>query len=123
MMKYVIWIGGVVVLFFVLVIFVFVDIKLNDNFLVVGYVMGLYCYFDEVKIDKFDFDFVKFSFLIMYVFVMGVVSIYYIGGGIGDDFMFFDVYVNYDVGDGFMVMGGKFLSWFGFEVFDILNMY
>ena len=123
MTKHVIRIGGAAVSLLALATSASADIKLNDNLSVAGYVTGSYRYFDEAKTDKFDLDSAKLSFLTTHAPVTGVASIYYTGGGTGDDLTLLDAYVNYDAGDGLTVTGGKFLSWLGFEAFDIPNMY
>ena len=99
------------------------DVKVNDNFSVSGYAAGSYRYFNEAKTDKFDLDAAKINFLTNFSPVSGVASIYYTGAQPGDDLTLLDAYVSYDLGDGTTITGGKFLSWLGFEAFDIPNMY
>ena len=98
------------------------DVKINDNISAAGYITGSYRYFDKAKTDKFDLDTAKLSILTTHAPVTAVASVYYTGGSPGDDLTLLDAYVNYDAGDGITVTGGKFLSWLGFEAFDIPNM-
>lgn len=97
------------------------DVKLNDNFSVAGYAAGSYRYWDKADVDKFDIDAAKLSALMTFSPVTGVASIYYRPGT--DDTTLLDVYATYDMGNGSSITGGKFLSWLGFEAFDIPNMY
>jgi Putative beta-barrel porin-2, OmpL-like. bbp2 len=97
------------------------DVKLNDNFSVAGYGAGSYRYLDKADWDKFDIDAAKVSFLTTFNPVSGVVSAYYRTDT--DDVTLLDIYATYDFGNGSTVTAGKFLSWLGFEAFDIPNMY
>jgi hypothetical protein len=98
------------------------DIQVNENFSVGGYAAGSYRYFDEAKADKFDLDAAKINFITDFKPVSAVASIYYTGGTPGDDLTLLDAYVNYDLGDGLVITGGKFLSYLGYEAFDIPAM-
>ena len=98
------------------------DVKLNENFSVGGYATGSYQKKTEADTDKFDLDAAKLAFNTTFNPVTGTASIYYLGGGTGDDLTLLDAYVNYDAGNGVTVTGGKFLSYLGFEAFDIPNM-
>jgi len=56
--------------------------------------------------------------------VEGVVSLYYIPGssvGTSGDIHVLDAYVNVDVGSGWTVTGGRYLSWMGYESFFPVN--
>jgi hypothetical protein len=100
------------------------DVKLNDNFSVGGYSVGSYQYSKwsgTPATDHFDMDAVKTLFTASFKPVTGVVSFFYPGPG-GSDITVLDSYVTYDVGGGFSVTGGKFLSYLGYEAFDPVNM-
>lgn len=99
----------------------FADVKLNDNFSVSGYGAGSYRYLDKADVDHFDIDAAKVSFLTNFSPVSGVVSAYYRTAT--DDVTLLDIYATYDFGQGHTLSAGKFLSWLGFEAFDIPNMY
>ncbi|MDX2186164.1 MAG: outer membrane beta-barrel protein [Opitutaceae bacterium] len=98
------------------------DVKLNENFSVGGYAAGSYRGYEEADWDKFDLDAAKLAFNTTFSPVSGTASIYYTGATPGDDLTLLDAYVNYDAGSGVTITGGKFLSWLGYEAFDIPNM-
>ncbi len=100
------------------------DVKLNDNFSVGGYAVGSYTYSKwngTPATDRLDMDAAKTLFTASFKPVTGVVSLYYPGTS-GSDITVLDSYVTYDVGGGFSVTGGKFLSYLGYEAFDPVNM-
>jgi hypothetical protein len=100
------------------------DVKLNDNFSVGGYTVGSYQYTKTdgaPATDHFDIDAVKTLFTASFKPVTGVVSLYYPGVS-GSDITVLDAYATYDVGGGYSVTGGKFLSYHGYEAFDPVNM-
>ncbi|WP_404422823.1 outer membrane beta-barrel protein [Nibricoccus sp. IMCC34717] len=98
------------------------DVKLNENFSVGGYAAGSYRTTEESSTDKFDLDAAKLAFNTTFNPVTGTASIYYTGATPGDDLTLLDAYVNYDAGSGVVITGGKFLSYLGYEAFDIPNM-
>ena len=71
--------------------------------------------------DRFDLDAAKFLFAVDYKPVSGTFSLYYPGGS-GSEIYMLDAYATYDFGGGSTLTGGKFLSWLGYEAFDIPNM-
>ncbi len=97
------------------------EVKINENFSVAGYAAGSYQALDKADVDKFDIDAAKISFLANYAPVTGTASVYYTPGD--DDVTLLDIFATYDFGNGHSVTGGKFLSYLGFEAFDIPNMY
>ena len=100
------------------------DVKLNDNFSVGGYMVGSYQYSKtdgSPASDHFDIDAAKTLFTASFKPVTGVASFYYPGTS-GSDVTVLDAYVTYDVGSGYSVTAGKFLSYLGYEAFDIPNM-
>ena len=102
------------------------DVKLNDNFSVAGYAAGSYRNLDKADVDSFDIDAAKISFLGSFSPVSGVASVYYnpfLDDSESSETTLLDIYATYDFGNGHSVTGGKFLSWLGFEAFDIPNMY
>lgn len=99
----------------------YADVKLNENFSVAGYAAGSYRNYDKADSETLDIDAAKVSFLTNFAPVTGVASVYYRPGS--DDTTLLDVYATYDMGNGHSITGGKFLSWLGFEAFDIPNMY
>ena len=102
----------------------FADIKVNDNLTTSGYVVGSYQYNDtnaSTSSDKFDLDAAKILFSYNLKPVTGVVSFYHAPGA-PENIALLDAYATYDVGSGFTVTGGKFLSYLGYEAFDIPNM-
>lgn len=100
------------------------DIKINDNLTTSGYVVGSYQYNDtnhSTSTDRFDLDAGKVLFAYNLKPVTGTVSFYHAPGA-AENIALLDAYVSYDVGGGFSVTGGKFLSYLGYEAFDIPNM-
>jgi len=100
------------------------DVKLNDNFSVGGYTVGSYQYTKwdgSPATDRFDLDAVKTLFTASFKPVTGVVSLFYPGVA-GNEVTVLDAYVTYDLGGGFSITGGKFLSYLGYEAFDPVNM-
>ncbi len=126
MTKHVIPFGGATVALLALATSVSADIKINDNVSVAGYATGSFRHVDDKESgnDTFELDTAKFSLLASHpqTPVSAVASVYYTGGSPGDDLTLLDAYVNYDAGEGITYTGGKFLSWLGYEAFDIPNM-
>jgi hypothetical protein len=101
-----------------------------------GYVIGSYQYtksdaeFSETgqptmssdnSSDRFDLDAAKVLFNMDYKPVSGAVSVFHAGGDDSEIYLL-DAYATYDFGNGSTLSGGKFLSWLGYEAFDIPNM-
>lgn len=100
------------------------DVKLNENFSVGGYTVGSYQYTKTEGTpasDRFDLDAVKTLFTASFKPVTGVVSMFYPGPS-GSDVTVLDAYATYDLGGGYSITGGKFLSYLGYEAFDPVNM-
>lgn len=70
--------------------------------------------------SSFDLNAAKFGVTGKFDTVTGYASIYYNGGTNTTNLL--DAYVGVDVGGGFTITGGKFLSYMGYEAFDIPNM-
>jgi hypothetical protein len=102
----------------------FADIKVNDSFSVSGYAAGSYRTTDPdpgPASDKFDLDAVKTLFSTNFKPVTGVISLYYQPNA-PHDVTVLDAYATVDVGGGSTVTAGKFLSYLGYEAFDLVNM-
>jgi len=111
----------------------FADIKINDNLSISGYAAAAYEYqkvksvpatdslFDGTK-DTPSADAVKTNFNFNYKPVSGTVSLYYVPNLPKNELSVLDAFVTYDVGGGYSVTGGKFLSYLGYEAFDTPNM-
>jgi hypothetical protein len=102
----------------------FADIKVNDSFSVSGYAAGSYRTTDPdpgPATDKFDLDAVKTLFSTNFKPVTGVISLYYQPNA-PHDVTVLDAYATVDVGGGSTVTAGKFLSYLGYEAFDLVNM-
>ena len=98
-------------------------VDLSENFSVEGYVGSSYRYIDsDDTSDSFDIDAAKLLFTAKFAPVTGVFSFFYAPGA-PEDVTLLDAYVAYDAGNGLSLSAGKFLSWHGYEAFDISNMY
>jgi hypothetical protein len=100
------------------------DVKVNDTLSVGGYAVGSYRNTDTdpgTAVDKFDLDAAKALFTGSYKPVTGVVSLFYQPGA-PSDVTLLDAYATVDVGGGTTITAGKFLSYLGYEAFDIPNM-
>ena len=102
----------------------FADVKLNDNFSVGGYVVGSYQKIDSANTDHLDLDTVKTTFTANFKPVTGVVSLYYPynNGSTSKAVTVLDAYAVVDLGQGYTVTAGNFLSYLGYEAFDPINM-
>ncbi len=105
----------------------FAEVKLNDNFSVSGYAVGSYQYSKMSgggSSDRLDLDAVKTAFIGNFKPVTGVISLYYPYTDSGGDktVTVLDAYATIDVGSGYSVTAGKFLSYLGYEAFDPINM-
>lgn len=102
----------------------FADVKVNDSLSVGGYAVGSYRNTDSspgTAVDKFDLDAAKAQFTGTFKPVTGVVSLYYQPGAPAD-ITLLDAYATVDIGGGTSITAGKFLSYLGYEAFDIPNM-
>jgi hypothetical protein len=102
----------------------FADIKVNESLSVSGYAAGSYRITDPdpgSATDKFDMDAVKTLFTTNFKPVTGSVSLFYQPGA-PSDVTVLDAFVTMDVGNGSTITAGKFLSYLGYEAFDIPNM-
>ncbi|MBL9212430.1 MAG: outer membrane beta-barrel protein [Opitutaceae bacterium] len=102
----------------------FADVKVNDSLTVSGYAAGSYRTTDPdpgPATDKFDLDAVKTLFQTNFKPVTGVISLFYQPGA-PSDVTVLDAYATVDVGGGSTITAGKFLSYLGYEAFDIVNM-
>lgn len=102
----------------------FAEIKLNENFSTSGYLAGSYRYTDfdpSASTDKFDLDAAKLLFNASYKPVSATLSFYYQPNA-PEDVTVLDAFVTYDTGTGVTITGGKFLSYLGYEAFDIPAM-
>lgn len=102
----------------------FADVKVNDSLTVSGYAAGSYRTTDPdpgPATDKFDLDAVKTLFQTNFKPVTGVISLYYQPGA-PSDVTVLDAYATVDVGGGSTITAGKFLSYLGYEAFDLVNM-
>lgn len=98
------------------------EIKINENFSVSGYIVGLADFTDLDKADRsstLDLQATKLTAIANFSPVTGVLSYY---AGSDNKPVVLDAYATYDLGGGASVTGGKFLSWLGYEAFDPINM-
>jgi hypothetical protein len=100
------------------------DVKINDALTVSGYAVGSYKISDTDKgpsSDRLDMDTAKTMFTTNFKPVTGVVSLFYQPGA-PSEVTVLDAYATVDVGGGSTITAGKFLSYLGYEAFDIPNM-
>lgn len=100
------------------------DVKVNDSLSIGGYAAASYRSTDPspgAATDKFDLDAAKAIFTGNFKPVTGVLSLYYQPGA-PSDVTVLDAYATVDVGGGTSFTAGKFLSYMGYEAFDIPNM-
>ncbi len=100
----------------------FADVKVNESLTVSGYAAGSYRITDPdpgSATDRFDMDAVKTMFTTNFKPVTGSISLFYQPG---QDVTVLDAFVTMDVGNGSTITAGKFLSYLGYEAFDIVNM-
>jgi hypothetical protein len=100
------------------------DVKVNENLTVSGYAVGSYRILDSdpgTSTDRIDLDAVKTLFTTNFKPVTGVISLYYQPGA-PSDVTILDAYATLDIGGGSTITAGKFLSYLGYEAFDIPNM-
>ncbi|MEY2879111.1 MAG: hypothetical protein RLZZ15_1491 [Verrucomicrobiota bacterium] len=110
------------------------DIKVNENLMINGYAAAAYEYqktkglaatdsvFDGTK-DTPSADAVLTAFNFTFKpAVTGTLSLYYVPNLKTNELSLLDVFATYDVGGGFSVTGGKFLSYMGYEAFHTASM-
>jgi len=100
------------------------DISVHENLTVSGYAVGSYRITDTdpgTSTDRMDLDAVKTLFSTNFKPVTGVLSLYYQPGA-PSDVTILDAYATFDIGGGSSLTAGKFLSYLGYEAFDIPNM-
>ncbi len=100
------------------------DVKVNEMLTVSGYAVGSYRYTAPdpgASTDRLDMDAAKVLFSTNFKPVTGVVSLYHQPGA-PSDVTVLDAYATVDVGGGSTITAGKFLSYLGYEAFDIPNM-
>ena len=105
------------------------EIALSEQFAVSGYVAGSASYSKVEGADhdsNLDLDALKLSAVAKFAPVTVTTSLFAFGTGSGDGYgaspIFLDAYGTYDFGNGTTVTAGKYLSWLGYEAFDIPNM-
>lgn len=100
------------------------EVVLTPNFSVSGYVAGSarwtgYEGIEAEDTSTLDMDATKLAFTGKFEKVSGTASFYATGD---EDPVVLDAYFTYDLGAGTTVTAGNFLSWLGYEAFDIPNM-
>ena len=111
----------------------FADIKVNDNLMINGYAAGSYEYqkWKGLKATDSVFDGTKgtpsadaalTAFNFTFKPVTATVSLYYVPNLPKDELTVLDIYATYDVGSGYSVTAGKFLSYMGYEAFHTGSM-
>jgi len=107
----------------------FAEIELTKEFSINGYVVGSASY-DKVEHTDSDSNMDIYSYKLAGVAKFDKISVngslFAYGTGSGDGYnnspVVLDAYGTYDFGNGTTVTAGKFLSWLGYEAFDIVNM-
>ncbi len=109
------------------------DIKVNENLMINGYAAGAYQYqkIESTKAEDSVFDgsnsspsanAVMTAFNFTFKPVTSTVSLYYVPNLGTNELTLLDVNLTYDVGGGYSVTGGKFLSYMGYEAFHTASM-
>ncbi|MFT3830350.1 MAG: hypothetical protein QM691_11675 [Opitutaceae bacterium] len=105
------------------------EVALNEQFAISGYVVGSASYSKIQSVDSdsnADLDATKLTAVAKFAPLTVTTSLFAFGTGSGDGFnnspVFLDAYGTYDLGNGSSVTAGKYLSWLGYEAFDIPNM-
>jgi len=93
-----------------------------------GYAAASWTHTSGAAADRLDIDSALLKFTGDSKPVSGVVSLYYVpvsaflsDSGIDSDIHVLDAYVNWDMGSGWSLTGGRFLSWLGYESFFSVN--
>ncbi|HEX2854788.1 MAG TPA: outer membrane beta-barrel protein [Opitutaceae bacterium] len=100
------------------------DVKVTENLSIAGYAVGSYTNTSNdpgTDTDRLDIDAVKTTFIGNFKPVTGTISLFYPGID-GQDVTVLDAFATYDMGGGYSITGGKFLSYLGYEAFDPINM-
>jgi hypothetical protein len=100
------------------------DVKINDSLSFGGYAVGSYRVTSTdpgTSTDRLDLDAGKLLFTGTFKPVTGNVSLYYAPGA-PKEITVLDAYATVDIGGGSGITVGKFLSYMGYEAFDIPNM-
>lgn len=100
------------------------DVRINETLSVSGYAVGSYRYTDtdpDGITDRLDLDAAKTLFTTNFKPVTGVISLFYQPGA-PSDVTVLDAFATLDLGNGSTLTAGKFLSYLGYEAFDIPNM-
>jgi hypothetical protein len=89
-----------------------------------GFLLGGYNHVSGAKDDSLNIADAMIKFDATYKPVEGVVSLYYVPNsqaGTSGDIHVLDAYANVDVGSGWTVTAGRYLSWMGYESFFPIN--
>jgi hypothetical protein len=89
-----------------------------------GFALGSYQHASGAADDRLNIDGAMIKFDATYKPVEGVVSLYYVPNsqvGTSGDIHLQDAYANVDVGSGWTVSAGRYLSWMGYESFYSIN--
>ncbi len=113
--------GGVAISALLLTASAFADIPLHPNLSVNGYVAASYQYSSEdyFETDKYDLDRARLNFDVSFSPVTGHIG--FIAEG-DSEVTLIDAYATYDAGNGLSFTAGKFLTYFGYEAYDIPAM-
>ncbi|RME71354.1 MAG: hypothetical protein D6781_04415 [Verrucomicrobia bacterium] len=96
-------------------------VSVNETVALEGYIGGSYRHLDgDSDFDSFDLDAAKLLFATDFKPVTGVFSLFYAPNG--NELTLLDAVVSYTTETGTTISGGKFLSWHGYEAFDIAAM-
>ena len=105
------------------------EIAVSEQLAISGYVAGSASSVNSTVTDddsNADIDAMKLTAVAKFAPVTVTTSLFAFGSGDGDGFgaspIFLDAYGTYDFGNGTTVTAGKYLSWLGYEAFDIPNM-
>ena len=89
-----------------------------------GFALASWSQTNGTGADHFGIDNAMIKFSGDYKPLAVVASLYYVPGsavGTDSDIHFLDAYATYDMGGGWAVTGGRFLSWMGYESFFSVN--
>lgn len=89
-----------------------------------GFAAASWTHTNGTATDRLDVDAALLKFTGESKPVTGVVSLYYVPGSAfatDSDIHVLDAYVNWDLGTGWSLTGGRFLSWLGYESFFSVN--
>jgi hypothetical protein len=101
------------------------QVALSPNVSASGYAAASWTHVNSTATDRLDIDSALLKFTGKSDPVTGVVSFYYVPGSAvppGDsDLHVLDAHVTWNIGSGWTVQGGRFLSWMGYESFFTIN--